>query len=246
MGFKLIDINCDVGEGVGNEEQLLPLISSCNIACGGHAGDEKIIRNTIGLAISNGVKIGAHPSYPDKENFGRKVLDISSKDLVESIKNQMNLFSSLLQKERGSLHHIKAHGALYNQIAKDDILAGVFLQAIDSYKSNCRLYVPFNSKVAKLAKKLNFTIVYEAFGDRNYNADLSLVSRTNENALIQEPKLVLEHIKRMVIKGVVRTVGGVDKPIISETYCIHGDTPSAFKILTYLQRELPNYKLKIA
>lgn len=246
MKQRTIDINSDVGEGIGNEQQLMPLISSCNIACGGHTGDENTIRNTIRLALQNGVKIGAHPSYPDKENFGRKVIDIPSEKLQQSIQDQLGLFCRILNEEGGSLHHIKPHGALYNQIALDKELAQIFLDSIQEYKDSVYLFVPFSSEIEALAKGKGYKVLYEVFGDRNYNQDLSLVSRKNKNALITEPLNVLKHIKRMAINGLVKTVESKEITIQAETFCIHGDTPSALEILMYLQQELPNHQLKIA
>jgi UPF0271 protein len=241
----LIDINCDVGEGVGNEKELLPLISSCNIACGGHAGDESIIRAVVKLALKNKVKIGAHPSYPDRVNFGRQSMQISDQDLIKSIREQLTLFKRIIDSEKGNIHHIKAHGALYNDIAKSKKLANVFLESIKTYKKNIKLYVPYQSIIATQAKENGFTIMYEAFADRNYNDDLSLVSRKLPKSLIIDGAEILKHIKQMVINKRLKTINNNFKPIISETYCIHGDTDNVFEILMYLHKELPNYNITL-
>ncbi len=233
-----IDINCDLGEGLGNENELMPLISSCNIACGGHAGDTKTMRAVARLASENGVKVGAHPSYPDHINFGRISLEIPEDELVQSIRTQMNDFMAILSEETIMIHHIKAHGALYNDIAKDRKLAKTFLKAIEKTKEAIFLYVPFGSAIDEEALLQGFTIKYEAFADRNYNDDLSLVSRTLPNALIQSPEKVLEHILMMVGEKQVRTVNGQLVDIKADTFCIHSDTPSALKILRYLSDEL--------
>ena len=172
MGEWRIDINCDLGEGVGNEAELLPLIGSCNIACGGHAGDFVSMRETINLAKKNEVKIGAHPSYPDKANFGRQVMSISNKDLKISLQKQLKTFDKALEVENAQLHHIKAHGALYNQTAKDEDLAKFYLDIIKPYRESTYIYVPFGSVIAKLASQKGFKIFYEAFADRNYNSRL--------------------------------------------------------------------------
>lgn len=239
-----IDINSDVGEGVGNEAELMPLISSCNIACGGHAGDEDSMRETIRLALKHHVKIGAHPSYPDRANFGRKIMDISTEGLLSSIREQLSSFSDILKKEGGQLHHIKPHGALYNTIAKDEKLANTFLEAISEY-IHIPLYVPFASVIEGEAKKRNLTVIHEAFADRNYHHDLSLVSRKEENALIESPEDVLAHVERISRTGKVLTIEGIEKEIMADTFCVHGDTPSALKILTYLHQELPNHHIQI-
>ena len=242
--MQTIDINCDVGEGVGNEKQLLPLISSCNIACGGHAGDDETIANTIILAKKHHVKIGAHPSYPDKENFGRKALTISDSNLKRSLKHQLELFQKIIKTTNAKLHHIKAHGALYNQLAINKDLAILFLEVVQDF-GRYPIYVPFNSVIEKMALEIKYPIIYEAFADRNYDGNLKLISRNQNNSIIEEPKVVLEHIKRMCLEGKVKTINGQLLPIKAETFCIHGDTPSAFKILVYLHNELPNQQLKI-
>lgn len=239
-----IDINCDLGEGVGNEALILPLISSCNIACGGHAGNTATMRKVIKLAQKNNVKIGAHPSYPDKENFGRLSLEISSKELIKSIREQVKDFAILCNSEKAIFHNIKPHGALYNDIAKDKKLARTFLTAILPYKSYIKLYVPYNSAIAEEAKKQGFIVLYEVFLDRNYHQDLSLVSRKEPNALIENPEDVLQHLLNMVKNKQVKTVENQLVSIVADTYCIHGDTSSVYKILTYLHSELP--KLNIA
>ena len=162
-----IDINCDVGEGIENEHLLMPHISSCNIACGGHFGDEISIDKTIQLAIKNNVLIGAHPSFPDKENFGRKVMNLSKEQLQKSIENQLELFQNRLNFVGQKLHHIKPHGALYNLIAVDKNVAKTFLKAIEKYRKEAFLYVPYNSIIEKLA------IEKEAAGQEDNNRFIS-------------------------------------------------------------------------
>jgi UPF0271 protein len=240
-----IDINCDLGEGMGNEAQLMPLISSCNIACGGHAGDMATMRQVALLAKEHRVLIGAHPSYPDKVNFGRTSVKISDKDLKTSIHEQLTNLKAVLKSLEIGLNHIKPHGALYNDVAKDKELALVFLDCIEKYKHEVFLYVPYRSKIEKEALRLGFQIKYEAFADRNYNADLSLVPRQNPMALIQDPKAVIDHILYMVTKGKVLTPSGKAVKIKADTYCIHGDSPSTLQILMYLSEYLPKNQILI-
>lgn len=234
-----IDINCDLGEGVGNEAEVLPLVSSCNIACGGHAGDKTTMRWVVSLAKKHGVNVGAHPSFPDMANFGRVSMELPPKELIGTVRAQIERLDSICKEAGVQLHHIKAHGALYNDLAKGEDLAQVFLEAIAPYKADIFLYVPAMSAFAKLAIQKGFKIKREAFGDRNYKADLSLVSRKEANALIVSPQSVLEHVVRMVTEGKVRTVANTLENIKADTYCIHGDTPNALQILTYLSNELP-------
>ncbi|WP_291959554.1 5-oxoprolinase subunit PxpA [Maribacter sp.] len=245
MTKRSIDINCDVGEGVGNEKDLFPMISSCNIACGGHAGSKETIKLCLELAKKHQVKVGAHPSYPDIENFGRVSMSISNEVLIKSIQTQMQTFESVREEIDIPLHHIKPHGALYNDIAKDVQLAETFLTAIAPYKHTVLLYVPYNSIIQKLAIKNGFEVLVEAFADRNYNDDLSLVSRKEKDALITSGKEVLNHILHMYNDKLVKTITGKNVTIEADTYCIHGDTPAALQILTYLSNELPYHNLQV-
>ncbi|MGB5693811.1 MAG: 5-oxoprolinase subunit PxpA [Flavobacteriaceae bacterium] len=240
-----IDINCDVGEGMGNESQLLPLISSCSIACGGHAGDEESMSMSISLAQKHGVRIGAHPSYPDRKNFGRISIKLSPGDLLQSIRGQLSDFRMILDQKQAELHHIKAHGALYNDMIKDSKLAENFIQAIKPFINGVKLYAPGNSALAMAATRHDIAVSYEAFADRNYNKDLSLVSRSEAGALITSPESVLEHVVRMVHRGEVKTLQGQMVNIKANTYCIHGDTSSALQILMYLAEELPRQRISI-
>lgn len=240
-----IDINSDVGEGIGNERQLFPFISSCNIACGGHAGDVQSMHEVVALAKEYRIKIGAHPSYPDTENFGRVSLDISETELVESIREQLGDLQNVLREEAVTLHHIKPHGALYNGIAKDIKMARTFLKAITTFRHLAVLYVPYASAIAFEALRIGFRVQYEAFADRNYNSDLSLVSRSESDALIVSPENVLKHVVGMAIQNQVTTSNGERVSIIADTYCIHGDSPAALQILMYLDKELPNHNIQI-
>ena len=243
--IKSIDINCDVGEGVGNEHLLMPIISSCNIACGGHFGDANSIDETIKLAIENNVKIGAHPSFPDTENFGRKLLQISDDELKKSIQNQLNLFLERLVFFDGKLHHIKPHGALYNAIAVDEKLADLFIESSRNYLKDAFLYVPYDSVIEKVALRNNIKIKYEAFADRNYNNDLSLVSRAHKNALLVDETAVLNHVLYMIKNNQVKTISGSEKKIKVDTFCVHGDTKNAVEIVKYVRQNLEKQGFKI-
>lgn len=241
----IIDINCDVGEGIGNEAQLLPLISSCNIACGGHAGDLETIREVVAIAKKYNVKTGAHPSYPDEKSFGRLSMIIPENELIPIIQGQIETLLIILKEKDLAMHHIKPHGALYNDIAKDLNLSRTFLKAIKPYKKSL-LYVPYGSVIEKEALKQGFNIKREAFADRNYNADFSLVSRNLPYAVMEDPEMVLAHVLCMVKEKKVKTL---NKEVIfmdAETYCLHGDTLNAIQILTYLSEQLGMYNIKIA
>lgn len=242
--FK-IDINADVGEGIGNEPDLLPLISSCNIACGGHAGDEDTVRKVIKLAKEHKVKIGAHPSFPDKENFGREIVDISNTALFATIKNQIKALLNICKEQQALLYHVKPHGALYNLAAKDKNTAQVIIEVMKRFHQPLKLYVPYGSVIAEVAKKENITITYEAFADRNYNEDLSLVSRKQPNAVITNSDEMFDHVHNMVVHQKVKCLSGVEVPIKANTFCIHGDNPKALKLASDLRRKLLAYGIGI-
>lgn len=243
--MNTIAINCDVGEGVSNEHLLMPYISSCNIACGGHYGDVKTMDNTIAIAIENNVLIGAHPSFPDKENFGRKILKMNPEALQKSIESQLLLFKSRLDLVGAKMNHIKPHGALYNLITVDVATAKIFLKAIDKYAKSIFLYVPYNSVISRLAIEKNIRVVYEVFADRNYNSDLSLVSRNQENALITDAVAVFKHVVHMYQHQEVIAISGEKKPIIADTFCVHGDQEKALSILIYLSEHLKKQGIAI-
>lgn len=240
-----IDINADVGEGLNNESKLLPLLSSCNIACGGHAGDADTMRSVVQIANQHKVKIGAHPSFPDKENFGRKVMDMPCAALYSSIKGQIKDLMQVIRAEHGQLHHVKPHGALYNLAAKDKRTAEVIIEVMKSIPLPLKLYVPYGSVIAEMASIENIPITFEAFADRNYNEDLSLVSRSDTNAIISEPKEMFDHVYRMIAKQKVRSISGVEVTIKAQTFCIHGDNPRAIKLVKYLRKKLPKSGIKI-
>lgn len=240
-----IDINADVGEGISDEPEIMRYLSSCNIACGGHAGDVSTMTEVVRLANMHKVKIGAHPSYPDKTNFGRVEMAISTADLYRTLKQQIRNLQNILQHENTQLHHIKPHGALYNLAAKDEKTANVIIEVIKSIALPIKLYAPFNSVIARLAKEEGVVVIYEGFADRNYNEDLSLVSRKNENALLENKANVLSHVLSIIKNKKVKTIGGALVPIQVSTLCVHGDTKNALELLHYLNQELPKLGIQI-
>lgn len=245
MNLYTIDVNCDVGEGVGNELELMPMISSCSIACGGHAGNAETIKETIRLALLYRVNIGAHPSYPDRENFGRKEMDISLDKLQQSIEDQISSVQNELRKSVATMNHVKAHGALYNKAAVDSKTAQCLLNAVKNTTKDVWLYAPYGSVLAKIALEQGVKVYFEAFIDRRYNDDLTLVSRDNPKAVIMDSKKVLKQLLRMLAKHKVKTIKGKKVVVKANTFCIHGDNSNAVRILKYLSKKLPNYGIKI-
>ena len=234
----MIDINCDLGEGLHNEHIIMPLISSCNISCGAHAGSIEIIDKVIELAVKHKVKIGAHPSFPDRQNFGRKVLDVSNSDLQKSLEDQLTIFKDRALLQNATIHHVKPHGALYNLIAVNREKALVVITAIQHVFEAVKLYVPYQSRIEEVAIQSGLEIVYEAFADRRYNEDLSLVSRTFSNALIEDKHEVLKQVQKISDKQLVTTINFHEKKIKASTFCVHGDTKNAIELLQYLHKHL--------
>ena len=239
-----IDLNADIGEGMPYDKALIKLLSSCSIACGGHAGNDKSILDTINLAKTNHVKIGAHPAYPDKENFGRQPLKISIESLVESIDLQLNNFKRHIEYAKAKWHHIKFHGALYNNLKTDTIKAKALVNLIKENYKNIVLYVPPNSVVKNIAEG-QIPIFVEGFADRTYNEDLSLVSRQKPNAVLFDKKEVVQQILNMIIHGKVKTISEKWVSIQVDTICLHGDNPKALDLAKSIVENLQNQNIEI-
>lgn len=242
--MEYIHINCDLGEGGKDDAELMPLISACNIACGGHAGTLESMRETVALAIHNRVEIGAHPSYPDKENFGRISPQLEPEDLQRSLVAQILSLKQITESEGGILNHIKPHGALYNDACTDENIAGIIINAIEEFEEILPIYAPENSVISRLAKD-RITVIFEAFADRNYEENFQLVSRQNSHALITEKEEVFNHLFEMFSQGKLTSVTGKKIPCKAATFCVHGDTPNSLEILKYLNEKLDKKEIKI-
>ena len=234
MNIDQVKINSDLGEGTGVEKDIMPYLTSCSIACGGHTGDKLTMENTILIAKKHGVKVGAHPSYPDKENFGRKKISISKSDLINSLINQINELDKICKAQSMILDHIKLHGALYNFSVVDIDTASTVVELIKNNYPDKILYVPYGSLISEVALENNIKINYEVFLDRNYNDDLSLVSRNENNSMILDYKKMLNRLKNVIIDSRIQTVNGNYKKIIGDTFCIHGDSPKMSDIIKSL------------
>lgn len=240
-----IDLNCDVGEGIGNEKELMPYISSCSIACGGHTGSIDSITEAVLLAKQNRVKIGAHPSFPDREHFGRKYVAMPIDELSANIKEQIDRVVAICKLNNVEVNHIKAHGALYHSCNQDVNYARMLLGLMQEYYSDLHLYIPVNSVIKSLPSK-GVKLAFEGFADRSYQEDLNLVSRDQKNALITDTLEILDQVKNMVLEEKVNVISGGEKEIKVDTICVHGDTPNAVEIIKYLQINLPLHGIKIS
>lgn len=242
--MEKIHINCDLGEGGEYDRELMPLISACNIACGGHAGNLESMHHTVGLAMEHGVEIGAHPSYPDKENFGRKSLEMEPKELHRSLEAQILSLKQITEAEGAILTHVKPHGALYNDAQKDEKIARLILDVIMDFEDSLVLYAPENSVIARLAEG-KVKVVFEAFADRNYNPDGSLVSRSKHGALITDKRTIFKHVFSMFRERKIQCQDGEQIGCRAQTFCIHSDTPNSVEILNYLHEKFLEENVEI-
>jgi len=225
----------DAGEGITGEYELYPFVNALNVACGGHYGDKRTIFETLNHAIPYEIELGAHPSYPDKENFGRVSLELSSEELAASIVDQIDCFARVVEDLGTTWTHIKPHGALYNDLAKNASLAEVFLNAIASYKEKT-LYLQESSIIALKAEEHGFKVAHEYFIDRNYLAIDRLVPRSKENALISDPKQALDHLHSMADKKSLRLLDGTEVSIEPHTFCIHSDHQATPQIVAEITK----------
>ena len=233
-----MDINCDLGEGMGNDEQIMPFINSCNIACGAHAGSLEVMRKTVLLAKNYNVKIGAHPSFSDRANFGRTEMFIPKNKLKSQIINQIVKLKEVVDNEGVVLHHVKPHGALYNMATKFDDVANAVIEAVEYFDEELILYVPYGSLISKKLIKRKTPFYYESFADRMYNNDLSLVSREIPDSLIENPNDILKRVKQIIELGTINSLDGKSIKIKSDTICVHGDNPNAIEVVRVLSKYL--------
>ncbi len=226
----LCDLNCDMGEGIGNDELIMPYITSANIACGYHAGDAETMRQTILLAKKYNVNIGAHPSFLDRENFGRRESNKSPKEVYELVSAQINLLQKIANYNQTTLHHVKPHGALYNMAAKDKVLAQVIAKAVKDINENLILFGLSNSFLISEANAFGVKTASEVFADRTYRDDGNLTPRSHANAMIENADEAIQQVLMMVKQQKVKTVSGKEIPIVAETICIHGDGRNTVEI----------------
>ena len=218
-----IDINCDTGEGVGNDEALMPFITSANIACGYHAGDEETMRKTLLLAKKYGVQAGAHPSFPDKGNFGRTERAVAPQEVYQFVSEQLYAFKKISDECGVPFHHVKPHGALYNMAARDAALAKSFAFAVRDINPSLVIYGLSNSPLVSEAEKLGLQAMHEVFADRTYQDNGSLTPRSQLGALIEDEEQAVKQVLQMVKRKTVTTVSGKEIPIQADTVCVHGD-----------------------
>ena len=249
--MKRIDLNCDMGElpeaiADGTQEELLRSITSANVACGGHAGDEETMRITIEQAIRHGVAVGAHPGYADRENFGRLELKISAQEVANSVFEQVRALSIVAEKCGAPVVHVKPHGALYNQAVRNRELAQAIADGVARWRRDVVLVGLAGSPMLEVFREAGFTVAAEAFADRRYEPDGTLRSRKFEDALIREPEMAARQALGMVERGLVTASDGGAVTLSPQTICIHGDTPGATKIAAEVARALRSSSVRIS
>lgn len=245
-----ININCDLGEkskfhSIENDPELLNIVNSANVACGYHAGDEETMEMVIKISKNNGVSIGAHPSFNDPENFGRKRMNLSSSEIENLINEQYEILQKIAQKNNESVTHIKPHGALNNMACEDLDLATTLANSIYKINKDIIYLVPTGSKMEIAAKKLNMKIACEIFADRNYEDNGNLVSRSKPNALITNPEIAKKHVLTMVQNQSLNCLSGKKIPCEIDSVCIHGDNESSLKTAISIKKNLINNSLEL-
>jgi len=254
MPLNKIDLNSDVGESFGNyklglDEEVIPLISSANIACGFHAGDPTVMRHTIAIAKNNGVAIGAHPGFPDLIGFGRRNLDASLGEIRDYVTYQIGALQAFTAAAGMTLQHVKPHGALYNMAVRDPAIWDAVAEAIAAVNARLILYVLAGmdrENLKTIGAKHGLRIAYEFFGDRAYNPDGSLVSRKEPGAVIHDGDIVAEKIVKMVKEGRVVCIDGTEIDMTADTICVHGDNPAALSLVQKIRATLQASGVDIA
>lgn len=248
--MKTIDLNCDMGElkpgqSTNFDAGILPYVSSCNIACGFHSGTPLLMEQTILAAIKHGVKIGAHPSYQDRENFGRVSLKLDRKVLLAEIRYQISALIGMVESFGHRLNHVKAHGALYNDMADDEKLARDFVSLVRQIDPALKIYALAGSCVIDICRSEGMTPVNEGFADRRYERADQLRSRQFEDAVLHTPKEITHQIDQF-LAGKIETVSGQKSKIEIETLCLHSDTPGAVQLGKMIHDHLKQNHVRIA
>lgn len=233
-----IDLNCDLGEGAGYDAELLPLVTSANLACGGHAGDETTMRQAVALAQAHGVAIGAHPGFPDRENFGRRELVLAPPEIFALVLSQVRALQHVAHELGAVVRHVKPHGALYNLAARDAAVARAIAEAVRAAGPGLVLFGLAGSVSLAAGRACGLRVAAEAFADRTYQTDGSLTPRSRPDALLSDETAVVEQVLRIVREGAVRAVDGNEVRLAAETICLHGDGVHALALARRLHAGL--------
>lgn len=246
-----VDLNCDMGEGFGNYElnvntEVLKIISSANIACGFHAGDPVVMAETVEKCKRYGVKIGAHPGLPDLWGFGRREIEVTPEEAKNYILYQLGALQAFCNSKNVRLQHVKLHGALYHMATNDEELSTALAYGLKNLPTSPNLLVFSGSKFAQIAKNMGINVIAEAFADRTYRADGTLVSRKENNAVLQNPEEIAGRAVRMIEDNQVSTVDGGEISLKVDSLCVHGDTPQAAAIVKAMAKAFKEENIQIA
>jgi UPF0271 protein len=238
-----IDLNCDCGESfgswqMGDDTALLTHVTSANVACGGHAGDPLVMLKTVRLARALGVSVGAHPGYPDLAGFGRRVIPMTSDEIMTAMLAQIGALYGIAQAEQVHLTHVKPHGALYNQAATDATIADTIASAVAAFSRELILVGPAGSALIDAGQAHGLVVAREAFADRTYEQDGTLRARSLPNAMIEDDDQSFAQVLNIAINNVVVSHDGAKVPIVADTICLHSDTPRAAQRAAFLRSKL--------
>lgn len=236
--MRAIDLNSDLGEGGLRDRELLALATSANIACGGHAGDDRTMRKTLAACLLRGVAIGAHPGYEDRESFGRRPLQLSPSAVASQVSRQLERLAKMAGEAGASIHHVKPHGALYNQADRQPELADAITSAVQQVLPGCQLYAPPAGALAAAAAAAGIPVRLEGFADRRYRPDGTLVPRGQPGACILCPDEAAAQALEIACHRRVRTLGGTLLALPAESLCVHGDGPEAVELLRAVRQAL--------
>lgn len=236
--MRRIDFNCDLGEGCAGDARIIPLISSASIACGGHAGDARSMRDTVALCLQHGVAIGAHPSYEDREHFGRRELALSPAATRDLVTRQLERFADVCAQASAPLRHVKPHGALYNLAAGDRGTAEAIAGAVHDFDPALRLFGLAGSKLTAAGEVAGLLVVHEVFAERAYDADGRLAPRGSPGAVIEDLDASLAQVRVLLREGVVIARDGSRVPLRADTLCLHGDRADAVAFARALRAAL--------
>lgn len=240
-----IDLNCDLGEGAGHDVELMPLVTSANIACGAHAGDETTMRATVGLAMEHGVAIGAHPGFPDREQFGRRERAVSPEQIGDWVREQTQALIALAQEAGARVSHVKPHGALYNMAARDCVMAEAVAEAVKACDERLVLVGLAGSELPAAGQRAGLRVAHEVFADRAYHRDGTLVARADPDALITDAEMAAQRMVELLRTGKVRSVDGCEVVLPADTICVHGDGANAVHFARELRRALIAARMRL-
>lgn len=240
-----IDLNADLGEGAAYDAEILACVSSANIACGGHAGDKQSMQSAIALCLQHHVAIGAHPSYVDRANFGRTEMQLSALQLRQQLYDQVQSFQELLQQQGTRLAHLKPHGALYNQAARDLAIADVLISFIQEYDPALPLMCLAGSVCAQHARAAGIRVIEEGFADRRYHQNGQLMSRTLPGAVIEDNQSALQQTTQLILEQQILSAEGIHIPMRVDTVCLHGDGLHALQLAQMLRAHLQELNIQI-